>query len=201
MEINKVFHWWMDEKQCPHDVTIVIANWLHSGCILVALELHNSCFYTIAIGLYELHTYMVPHMVNWICCNSCNSSNNIHFIEICGFVMKLQVVIATQKHNCKASCKSLYLWDHTHYNKSSTYIHTHVKIHILKTIKINMCLTSCLKTRLAWWKTKRSQFSNVMHNKVPKPHNSLDYVDNWFPSTIMHVWKKILASWDDISSP
>jgi hypothetical protein len=34
-----------------------------------------------------LHTYMVPHMVNWICCNSCNSSNNTHSIEICWFVI------------------------------------------------------------------------------------------------------------------
>jgi len=166
--------------------------WLNQWCdmlVVATLTLHNSCSYTIAIELHELHTYMVPHMVNWICCNS---SNNTHFIEICRFVMKLRVVIATQKHNCKANCKSPYfsLWDHTH-----------VKIHILKTIKINMCLTSCLKTRLAWWKTKRSQFSNVMQNKLPKPHNSLDYVDYWFPSTIMHDWKKNLASWDDISSP
>jgi hypothetical protein len=57
-----------------------------------------------------------------------------------------------------------------------------------------MCLTSCLKTRLTLRKTKRSQFSNVMQNKVPKPHNSLDYVDYELPSTIIHDWKKNLAS-------
>jgi hypothetical protein len=110
-----------------------MSTWCYNhSCKLVALELHNHCSYTITTELHELHTYMVPHMVNWISWNSCNSSNNTHSIEICWFVMKLQVVIATQKHNCKVSCKSPYfsLWDHTHYNKSPTYIHTHVKIHI-----------------------------------------------------------------------
>jgi hypothetical protein len=97
------------------NVNMMLQSQLQIGYVLVALELHNSCSYTIAIELHELHTYMVPHTVYWICCNSCNSSNNTHSIEICWFVMKLQMVIATQKHNCKASCKSFYfsLWDHT----------------------------------------------------------------------------------------
>jgi hypothetical protein len=36
-----------------------------------------------------------------------------------------------------------------------------------------------------------SQISNVMQNKVPKPHNSLDY---GLPSAIMHDRKKNVAS-------
>jgi hypothetical protein len=26
MEINKILHWWMDEKKCRHDVTVIVAN-------------------------------------------------------------------------------------------------------------------------------------------------------------------------------
>jgi len=71
-----------------------MSTWCYNhSCKLVALGLHNSCSYTITTKLHKLHTYMVPHMLNWICWNSCNSSNNTHSIEICWFVMKLQVVI------------------------------------------------------------------------------------------------------------
>jgi hypothetical protein len=49
-------------------------------------------------------------------------------------------------------------------------------------------------------KTKSSQFSNVMQNKVPKTHNSLDYVDYGLPPTIIHDWKTNLASWNAIIS-
>jgi hypothetical protein len=46
------------------NVNMMLQSQLQIGYILVALELHNSCFYTIAIELHELHTYMVPHTVN-----------------------------------------------------------------------------------------------------------------------------------------
>ncbi len=50
-------------------------------------------------------------------------------------------------------------------------------------------------------KPKEVNFSNVMQNKVPKPHNSLDYVDYGLPFAIMHDCEKNLASWDGIISP
>jgi hypothetical protein len=58
--------------------------WCYNGtCKSIALELHNNCFCTFATKLHELYMYMVPHMVGCICCNSCNSFDNIHVVEIC----------------------------------------------------------------------------------------------------------------------
>jgi hypothetical protein len=80
----------------------------NNSCKLVALELHNSCSCIVAIELHELHTYIVQHIMNYIHYNSCNLSNNIHTIEISWIAMKLQMVITTQKPNCKVSYKSPY---------------------------------------------------------------------------------------------
>ncbi len=93
---------WKSTNSLLMDQWKSMSTWCYNhSCKLVALELHNNCSYIIATELHELHTYMVPHTMYWICCNSCNSSNNTHSIEICWFVMKLQVVIATQKHNAR----------------------------------------------------------------------------------------------------
>ncbi len=62
------------------------------SCKLVALKLHNSYFCIIAIELHEFHTYMVPHMVSCIRCNSC-CKNMLSCNKI---AIKLQEVIATQ---------------------------------------------------------------------------------------------------------
>jgi hypothetical protein len=43
----------------------------HCSCKLIALELHNSCSYIVVTKLHELHMYIVSHMVNYICYNSC----------------------------------------------------------------------------------------------------------------------------------
>jgi hypothetical protein len=81
----------------------------YSGsCKLVALELDNSCFYIVATKLHELHTYIISHRMSCVNCNSSDLSNNIRVIKICLVAMKLQVVIVTQKANCKANSKSPY---------------------------------------------------------------------------------------------
>jgi hypothetical protein len=64
----------MDEKQHQHDVTTIITNRL--------MELHNSCSYIIAIELHKLHMYTIPHMVNCVCYNSFNLTNNTHVLKI-----------------------------------------------------------------------------------------------------------------------
>ncbi len=62
----------MDEKQRQHSY--------NSNCKLVILELYSSCSYLVATKVHDLHTYMVPHIVN---CVYCNLSNHIHAIKIC----------------------------------------------------------------------------------------------------------------------
>jgi len=80
----------------------IVAWCYNNNCKLVALALHNSCYYIVVIKLHELHMYMIPHMLSCIHCNSCNLSNSIHAIEIRWVAMKLQMVIAIQKPNCKS---------------------------------------------------------------------------------------------------
>jgi hypothetical protein len=75
---------------------------------LVALELHNSWSYIVAIELHELHTYAISHIVSCVYCNSCNSFNSTYVVETRWVTMKLQMVIVTQKPNCKTNCESPY---------------------------------------------------------------------------------------------
>ncbi len=49
--------------------------------------------------------YMISHTVTCICCNSCNFSNNIHAHRNTLRCNELQMVITSQKPNCKANCK------------------------------------------------------------------------------------------------
>jgi hypothetical protein len=100
----------------PHDATCqvltawwkVMLTWCyHGNSKLVTLELHNNCFYIIVSELHKLYIYMVSHMVNYICCISCNlcDSTDIHWNMLsCN---ELQTVMTIQKPSCKASCKSL----------------------------------------------------------------------------------------------
>jgi len=64
----------MDEKKS--------AKHYNSSCKLVALELHNSCSYIVVTKLHELHTYIIPYTMNCVFCNSCNSFDNTHDVEI-----------------------------------------------------------------------------------------------------------------------
>jgi len=74
--------------------------WLYNGNYkLVALKLHNICFFIIATKLHELHTYTVPHMMNCICCNSCNSSSNTRVVKIGWVIMKL--LVAMKFNSCR----------------------------------------------------------------------------------------------------
>jgi hypothetical protein len=50
--------------------------------------------------------YKVSHMVSCICCNSCNLFDSIHAYTNALNCNELQMVIATQKPNYNASCKS-----------------------------------------------------------------------------------------------
>jgi hypothetical protein len=81
--------------------------------MLVALKLHNNYSYIVVIELHDLHMYTFSQMVSCILCNSFHLSNNIH---ICRNVLncdEMQMIIATQKPNCKVSCKSphfLIVW-------------------------------------------------------------------------------------------
>jgi hypothetical protein len=74
----------------------------HCSCKLVAIESHNSCSYIIVI---ELHMYTISHIVNCICWNSCNLSNNMHAHRNTLSCNELQMVIAIQKPSCKVTCK------------------------------------------------------------------------------------------------
>jgi hypothetical protein len=58
---------WMDEMQHQHDVVTI-----------VALQLHKSCYCEVVM---ELHTYIIAHMMSYVCCNSCNSFNITHGIK------------------------------------------------------------------------------------------------------------------------
>jgi len=57
---------------------VMLAWHYHGSCKLVALELHNSCFYIVVIELHKLHMYMVSYAMGCIHCNSCNLFNSIH---------------------------------------------------------------------------------------------------------------------------
>jgi hypothetical protein len=83
-----------------------LAKHYNNSCKLVALELHNSYSYIVVTKLHKLHTNIVPYIVSCVFCNSCNSFDNTHDVEICWVLMKLQMVIAIQKLSCKASYKS-----------------------------------------------------------------------------------------------
>jgi hypothetical protein len=37
MEINRVHHLWMDEKQHQHEITIIVENWIHWSCTTIVL--------------------------------------------------------------------------------------------------------------------------------------------------------------------
>jgi hypothetical protein len=70
----------------------IMLAWHYNGnCKLVILELHNSCFYIVAIELHELHMYTITHMASCIHCNSC-------VVEIYWIVMKLQMIILQFKN-------------------------------------------------------------------------------------------------------
>jgi len=78
----------------------------HGSYKLIALELHISCSYIVITESHELHMYTVSHMVSCILCNSCDLSDSIHTYKNTLSCNELQMVIATQNPNCKASCKS-----------------------------------------------------------------------------------------------
>ncbi len=85
----------------------VTSTWHHQGsCKLVALKLHTSYSYIIVTNLHELHMYMVSYMVSCIPCNSCDLSNSTHVHRNMLSCNELQMVIVTQKPNCKVSFKS-----------------------------------------------------------------------------------------------
>ncbi len=85
----------------------VMSTWRHhNSCKLVALKLHSSSSYIIVVELHKLHMYMVSYMVSCIPCNSCNLSNSTHTHKNMLTCNELQMIIATQKPNCKASFKS-----------------------------------------------------------------------------------------------
>jgi hypothetical protein len=62
----------------------------------------------VIIKLNKLHMYMVSHMMNYIHYNSYDLSNSTHTNKNILSYNELQIVIAIQKTNCKASYKSLY---------------------------------------------------------------------------------------------
>jgi hypothetical protein len=84
----------------------------YKSCKLVALKLHDSCFYIVVTKLHELHMYIVSHTMSCIRYSSCNLSNNTHthrkYVELQWIVNELQMVIVAQKPSCKASCKSIH---------------------------------------------------------------------------------------------
>jgi hypothetical protein len=65
---------WMEKKLAKH---------YNNSCKLVALELHNSYSYIVVTKLHKLHTNIVPYIVSCVFCNSCNSFDNTHDVEIC----------------------------------------------------------------------------------------------------------------------
>jgi len=50
------------------------------SCKLVAKW---SCIVVVFGTLHDLHTYTISHMMSCVCCNSCNSSDNIYVVRIC----------------------------------------------------------------------------------------------------------------------
>jgi hypothetical protein len=64
----------------------------------------------VVIKLNELHMYMVSHMVNYIHYNSYDLSNSIHSHKNTLSYNELQMVIAIQKTDCKASYKSVHFF-------------------------------------------------------------------------------------------
>jgi len=96
----------------PHSATcqhlmdwwkMMLAWCYHHSCKLVALELHNSCFYIVVI---KLHMYAISHTMRCIYCNSYNFSDSTHVHRNTLSCNELQMVIATQKPSCKTSWKS-----------------------------------------------------------------------------------------------
>jgi hypothetical protein len=78
--------------------------------MVVALQLHNICSYIVVIELHELHMYTVSHMVSCILSNSFELFDNIHAHRNVLNCNEMQMVIATQKPNCKVSCKSSHFF-------------------------------------------------------------------------------------------
>jgi hypothetical protein len=74
--------------------------WNDFGIVIVTITkiaiLHKQ------VPLKHCHWNMVSHMVNYICCNSYNLSNNIHTHKNMLNCNELQMVITTQKPNYKA---------------------------------------------------------------------------------------------------
>jgi hypothetical protein len=64
----------------------------------------------VVIKLNELHMYIVSHMVNYIHYNLYDLSNNTQIHKNTLNYNELQMVIAIQKTNCKASYKSLHFF-------------------------------------------------------------------------------------------
>jgi hypothetical protein len=71
----------------PHNVTcqILLDQWKMISCWcyygdykLIALELHNNCFYIVVTELHGLHMYTISHMLSCIYHNSCNLFDSIH---------------------------------------------------------------------------------------------------------------------------
>ncbi len=107
LELHKKMQW--------KSIKFIIDGWMKTmltwcyniSCKLITLELHSSCLCTVAIELHKLHTYIVPHTISCIHCDSCNSFNNTHDVKKCWVTMKLQVVIATQKPSYEAIWKAI----------------------------------------------------------------------------------------------
>jgi hypothetical protein len=78
----------------------------HGTCKLGALELHNSWSYIIIIKLHKLDVCIVSHMVSCIHYNSYDLFDNTHTRRNTLSCNELQMVIATQKLNCKANYQS-----------------------------------------------------------------------------------------------
>jgi hypothetical protein len=64
----------------------------------------------VVIKLNELHMYIVSHMMNYIHYNSYDLSNNTHIHKNTLSYKELQMVIAIQKTNYKASYKSFHFF-------------------------------------------------------------------------------------------
>ncbi len=46
------------------------------------LKYNGNCSYKMTNNLHKLRTYMVPHKVNYVHCNSCDLSSNTHVVKI-----------------------------------------------------------------------------------------------------------------------
>jgi hypothetical protein len=117
----------------------------HGSCKLVTIKLHNSYSYIIVIELHKLHMYTVSHMASCIHYNSCNLSDNTHIHKNMLSCNELQMVIATQKPSCKASCKSFHF---------PIYVHYHLR-QVLHIGTLRMCSTKnktwILHQFWKWW--------------------------------------------------